>query len=352
MLTPALNNYGLGVSIDSEGGRTKIWHTGSLDGFNTSLAFYPESQVVVVGLSNLADTGVRDISRELAALAHGERAVTRRGMKSVVWLDREGNRLDRGTALRGAYEGLALDPEGGRLALTVWRGGDNWDVQVWDPADGVMSEVAADPEYDGFPVWSPNGEELAFSSGVPRQVYRKSFRGDAGAQRLTDGSRPPKFVLDWSSDGSNLLYRERDPEGGWDLITLPLKGDRTPQPLVRTNGLGKLSPDGRYLLYSADNSGRIELYLQELPKTAEVNPTAQLITADGGYDIHWRADGSELYYCRPDDGAVMIVGFQRTESGLTASAPRLLFSYGPNAGFDVTPDGQQFVLLVAPAGVE
>lgn len=355
MRTPALNNYGLGVSIDSEGGRTRIWHTGSLDGFNTALAFYPESQVVVVGLSNLADTGVRDISRELAALAHGERTVTRRGIKSVVWLDRAGKRLDRAPVPRGAYEGLALEPDGERLALTIWRGGSNWDVRIWDPADGVMSEVASNPEYDGFPVWSPDGEELAFSSGVPRQIYRKSSLQDGGAQQLTDGSRPPKFVLDWSPDGKYLLYRELGPTGGWDLLVLPLEGDRTPIPLVRTElstGSGTISPDGDYLVYTADNSGRIELYLQELPATGKVTTTTQLITTDGGYDMHWRADGSELYYCRPDDGAVMVVEFEKTESGITASAPRILFSYDPNAGFDVTPDGQQFVLLVAPDSEE
>ena len=133
-----------------------------------------------------------------------------------------------------------------------------------------MTRLTFDPARDGMPVWSPDGKQVAFSSdreGGVTQIYRKDASGAGQEERLTEGPTQ-KVVLDWSKDGKYLLFREVNPGTGRDLVALPLEGDRKPIPVVKTQfeeSTGAISPDGRWIAYASNDSGRNELYVQAFP---------------------------------------------------------------------------------------
>lgn len=356
LMTPGLRGYALGVDARPENGRRRVGHNGSLDGFNTFMAYYPETKVAVVALANNADTGVREIGNQLSAWAHGETVWTRRGLKSVVWLSREGNRLRIPAPPDGAYESFALAPRDQRIILTEWLGGLNWDLRIWDPERPDTIRLTSDPDYEGFPVWSPDGAEIAFAEDAPRQIYRKRSSGGGEAERLTSGPGP-RFVLDWSSDGKWLLYRERGAEGHWDLSALPLGDDEAPVPITRTpfeEGEGAISPDGQSVAYASDRSGRPEIYAQGFPRNEEGPAGVRQISSDGGYSVKWRADGKELFYLKLD-GTMMAAEVETGPEGIRVQRSRQLFANPGLRGwteFDVTPDGQRFAFLLSANTVD
>ncbi len=135
-------------------------------------------------------------------------------------------------------------------------------------------------------------------------LYLKSATG-AGSEELVLATSQNKSVTDWSVDGGFLLYRSVDPTTGHDLWALPLDGDKKPFPVVRTNSnepYGQFSPDGKWIAYQSNESGRDEVYVQPFP-----GPGAKVrISTNGGAQMRWRRDGKELFYIALD-GRLMAV---------------------------------------------
>jgi eukaryotic-like serine/threonine-protein kinase len=277
--------------------------------------------------------------------------------RPVIWFSREGKQLGEASP-QDAFGSIALAPGGDRMAverLDGTQGAGNTDIWLREFSRGVMTRLTFDPAADRLPIWSPDGKQVAFASSRESgttQIFRKDASGAGQEERLTEGGNL-KVPLDWSRDGKYILYREQNPGTARDLMALPLDGDRKPIPVVTTQfneSTGAISPDGRWVAYASNDSGRNELYVQAFPGAS--GPAGRWQISNGGaYDVRWRADGKELYY-QSQDGKVMAAAIQASPQGIRAETPRELFSAPfQNGGlheFDVTPDGQRFLLILTP----
>ena len=250
--------------------------------------------------------------------------------------------------------GPSLSPDGRRVALarTVAR---NTDVWILDLERSLFSRFTFDAAVDAWPVWSPDGPNIAFNSnrsGV-YDLYQKSATG-VGSDELLLATPQNKGPVDWSPDGRFLLYRSPGATTGFDLWALPTFGDRKPFVVVQTNFEdrdGQFSPDGKWIAYQSNESGQTQVLVQPFP-----GPGGKLqVSADGGAQVRWRADGRELFYVSPD-GRLMAVPIRPAADrrSLEAGAPVPLFATrigGAAPGMNrqdyvVSQDGQRFLIDV------
>jgi eukaryotic-like serine/threonine-protein kinase len=264
------------------------------------------------------------------------------------WVSRTGTAPDE---IRGIdrYVAIQLRHDAGKIALDLRDEGGNLDIWVMNADGGSMTRLTFDPAADTAPVWSPGGSQIAFSSdrtGV-RQLYRTAAAGGALEEELTGGPND-KIPWDWSPDGRYLLYAEVNPQSGFDLLALPVDGDRIPVAIARTPGLetfGQFSPDGKWVAFSSDVSGQMEVYVQPFPADGR-GPWR--VSTEGGVTPRWRGDGRELFYA----GQQGIIGapIDTTGSEPKIGAPRELFAAAAlvsnlDPRYDVARDGQRFLLL-------
>lgn len=207
-------------------------------------------------------------------------------------------------------------------------------------------------------IWSPDGSRIAFASnpnGV-YDLYQKLASGVKDEELLLKSSEN-KFPTSWSRDGRFLLYEAEDQKTKKeDLWVLPLEGDKKPFPFLQTefNEVdGLFSPDGHWVAYVSDESGRDEIYVRTFSpdSTAPASDTGGkwLISTGGGSGLRWRGDGKELYY-RARDGKMMAVEIA-TAPVFRAGAPKALFQTPSPAvqsgaeayAWDVTSDGKRFL---------
>ncbi len=206
-----------------------------------------------------------------------------------------------------------------------------------------------------LPVWSPDGKQLAFASarnGGVAQIYRR--RASGVDEPLTEGPHY-KTATDWSRDGRYILYTVHHQERG-DVMALPLEGDRKPVAIARTPSnerLGVMSPNGKWVAFTADYTGRLEVYVQAFPGDGSAQQSRSPISGNGGLDAKWRGDGKELFF-QNLDGGLMAAAIHEDPQGIRADTPRELFSPAvrmqlSDRQFDVTRDGQRFLMILLPA---
>ena len=269
--------------------------------------------------------------------------------RPVVWTDRAGNREPLFED-RGPYRDLALSPDGAHLALTVDRGG--LDIWIYGFERRTLSRVTFSPRSELGPVWSADGRRLFFVVDTPPfQVYQVPVDGSAPATPLYASALDahPSAV---SPDGEWVLVAESRLETRNDLLRLRADGTGEPEILRATPGdelSPTLSPDQRYLAFQSDESGRPEVYVQPYP-----GPGARVqVSRGGGSQPLWAATG-ELFFV--SDGQMMVVATDTTGE-LWLGEPQALFPARFHRswfarGYDVTPDGQRFVMAVTPEGAE
>jgi Tol biopolymer transport system component len=183
-------------------------------------------------------------------------------------------------------------------------------------------------------------------------LFQRPIIGSAGEELLATAQ--PKQATDWSRDGRFLLYRSNDPQTDWDIWAMPLDGDRHPFPVVRTKFEerdGQFSPDGKWIAYQSNESGRFEIYVQPFP-----GPGAKLrASINGGVQVRWRSDGKELFYITLE-GRLVAVPFRVSSSGQAADtgSPTPLFAARVGGIQDVwlpeyivSPDGGRFLMDTA-----
>lgn len=182
----------------------------------------------------------------------------------------------------------------------------------------------------------------------PLNIYWQLADGSGGLERLTTNEFQ-QIPKSWSPDGQFLGFHENNPKTKKDLWTLRVS-DRKAEPFLRTpfNEAGPtFSPDGHWVAYSSDESGRYEIYVQPFP-----GPGGKWqISTDGGLEPAWNRNGRELFY--RSGKKMMAVEVGTTQSSFTAGKPKLLFQSDyvsvsptqPNTAYDVSPDGQRFLML-------
>jgi Tol biopolymer transport system component len=243
----------------------------------------------------------------------------------------------------------ALSPDGRRVAVETMEN-VNLDIWVYDLERGARTRLTSHPATDVVPVWSPDSERLAFSSYRPGNidVFMAPADGSAGDKAIVSGPTNER-VSDWSSDGRRIVYSLLTADNGFDIWYAEQSGgDWKLMPFLQTASheyAAKLSPDGRYIAYMSDETGRDEIYVRPFP----AGQTKWPISTSGGRLVRWRRDGRELFYTH--DGALFGVPVQ-TGPGFRPDAPSRLFSHPafvfqllvsePN--YDVAPDGERFLI--------
>ena len=276
------------------------------------------------------------------------------GESELTWVDRAGRRVGK-PGPTGIINSLSLSPDAKSVVYDQAEP-RNRTLDLWllDFARGVPSRLTFQPSHDMFPVWSPDGTRIAFSSlrQPPVQLYELNANG-AGTEKLLLQTNFPKFASAWSRDGSLLFYDSIHPETGGDIWALPLAGKPEPYPVVRTSAderYGTPSPDGRWLAYVSNETGAYEVYVEAFPRTGFKRQVSTL----GGFEPQWRLDGEELFYRAPDQ-TLMAVEVKGNPTALAFGPPQPLFStrirwleiqavahhYAP------APDGQRFLMLSA-----
>jgi Tol biopolymer transport system component len=242
---------------------------------------------------------------------------------------------------------LSLSPDDQRLAIDRTVSPSAPDIWLIDLSQGTTSRFTSSSAYDFNPVWSPDGTRLVFSStrlaGGGSDLFQKESSGSGEEEPLLR-TGASNVATDWSADGRFILYQALQPKTNYDLWALPLEGDRNPIVLVQTEFSeqdARLSPDGRWLAYTSDESGRPEIYVRPFLRPGG----SQLISTSGGWQPRWRrGDGKELFYLSPER-RIMAVSVQSDSSRFRASTPRELLDEPVSEGsYDVSRDGQRFLI--------
>ncbi|MEE8218631.1 MAG: hypothetical protein V3S03_06660, partial [Vicinamibacteria bacterium] len=270
------------------------------------------------------------------------------GGGQLVWVDRKGATGDA-VGDPGQIASTALSPDGRWLAMgQIGGSGGASDIWVRDLRRGVTSRFTFNEDDDRNPMWSPDGSRIAFESvrdGQP-DIAVKAVGGTGEVEVLleAEGIQSPSS---WSPDGTHLLYYHLDSKTSWDIYVLPLVDDRTPRPFIKTPFVelrSRFSPDGRWVAYQSNESGRFEIYVQAFPGPGG---KWQISTA-GGQEPQWGPDGTELFYLSPDRNLVRVevqTG-ERFEAGIPeAMFPVSLRSLTTNNRYLVAPDGERFLML-------
>ena len=261
------------------------------------------------------------------AVSSGGRVAYRAGgleARQLQWFDRNGKPLAvAGEPDVNTLESAELSPDSRQVAVS--RGNqNNTDVWLIDVLRGGKTRFTVDAAIDEYPIWSPDGTQIAFASnrkGV-YDLYLKPSSGARGEQLLLESAQA-KFTEDWSRDGRFVLYVEAGAKTGWDLWALPMVGDRKPMAVMNSpfeERSGKFSPDGRWVAYQSNFSGRFEIYVQPFP-----GPGGKLqVSTAGGTFPRWRADGKELFFIAPN-AKLMSVPVGPSHSTFEAGSPVALF---------------------------
>jgi Tol biopolymer transport system component len=198
-------------------------------------------------------------------------------------------------------------------------------------------------------IWTPDGKHVTFRSVVSGSLNLLWMPADGSglAERLTT-SEYMQSPGSWSPDGQVLAFSEQDSTSGWDIWVLKHEGDRRPHPFLQTpfnEGAPMFSPDGRWLAYQSDESGRLEIYVRSFPGPGGKWP----ISTEGGTEPVWARNGRELFY---RNGDKMMAAAVETKPTFAAARPKLLFEghyetgiISFQANYDVSPDGQQFLMI-------
>ena len=271
--------------------------------------------------------------------------------RQLVWFDRSGKAL--GTA---GEPGLLLSnpslSRNGRYVVVQRTLQANIDLWLLDLQRNVFNRLTDNPRVDSMPVWSPDGERIVFSAGADNASSLIVMRIDGAKPNETASASTTdvKIACDWSADGRFILYKQIEPTTAtWDLWALPMSREGTPFQVAHTQydeRDGQFSPDGKWLAYQSDESGRPEIYLQPFPGPG---PKVR-VSLNGGTQVRWRSNGKEIFYIAPDQ-RLMAVGIDLAAGAAGIGTPEPLFTtrLAPirsisRQQYVVAPDGERFLI--------
>ena len=278
---------------------------------------------------------------------------------AIEWVDHTGHT----TPLRSDpadWGNLSFAPDGQRIAMDIAENSRS-DVWVYEWARDTLTRLT----FGGSavaPVWTPDGQRIVFGStsddGTPSGLSWRRADGTGDVQRLTT-SKFFQVPASWDPAGKTLAFQEQNPETTWDIVVLPIQGNETsgwktgkPTIFLNTPAIEQMpmfSPDGRWLAYASNESGRFEVYVRPYP-----GPGGKWqISTDGGTFPKWSRNRPELFYSTTD-GHIMVVAFSVDGSSFHPEKPRpwsernFAISTAWTGGFDIHPDGDRFALATIP----
>ncbi|MCG6923096.1 MAG: protein kinase [Acidobacteria bacterium] len=260
----------------------------------------------------------------------------------LVWRDRQGS-AEALPAPARYYRTPRVSPDGRSIAVQIVEGSQR-DVWIYDLERRALTRLTFG-EDDWTPLWTADGKSIVFTSGRDGQynLYMKRADGSGDAERLTDRGEH-QTPRSWSPDGRVLLLNHFDPETGEDIYELTLDDNRTLTPFLKTRfdeGEGKFSPDGRWVAYSSEESGREEVYVRAYPSGEK-----RLASVKGGFNPLWHPSGRELYF---GSGSSLMAVSVSDRPSLRIGAPRKVLELSAPLSIgqetiDISPDGERFLV--------
>jgi len=294
------------------------------------------------------------VSQE-GTLVYGAGEGTAAARIEAVWVERDGSVQSLNPPLHltpAPQRGLALSPDGALLALDV-KGDKSTDIWIRQLPSGALSRLTFEGATNMRPSWAPDGRSVIFVSdrgpAAPAAVWRQRADGSQPAEPVRTGTTHDIRAAAMSPVGEWLVYHELS-DSGWDIRAIRPGHDTSSIPLL-TRGYSEvapsLSPDGKWLAYTSDESGREEVYVRPFPR---VGDGRWQVSAEGGTAPRWAHSGRELYYQAGGTNAMMAVSVTLAPRFM-AGASRKLFDAIPRLYpsnvvpyYDVTPDDRRFIM--------
>ena len=271
--------------------------------------------------------------------------------RNLVWVDREG----RETLLNAPsdyYYCPKISPDGRRVALSIDRGG-NPDIYIWDLIQENRTRLTFDEGSDSHPLWAPDGQRIFFGSARDgnSDIYWKAADGSGKVERFVPIPDMSNYPFSWSVDGNSLVILSRK-ASNYDISVVSMADDHQWKELLNDEYneiYPHISPDGRWISYMSDETGRREVYVRPFP---DVDKGMWQVSDDGGFEPIWSPDGRELFYrgLGSNMDAVMAVSVE-TEPAFSRGKFKILFRrayiYEENINWDIHPDGDRFLMMKA-----
>ena len=274
------------------------------------------------------------------------------GGRQLTWFDRKGSRIST-VGEPAFFADVHISPDGKNASSSIGTSAANSrGVWLYDVDRGFATRFSTGSVVERAPVWSADGRRIIFTSNRNGHfdLYQKQSNG-TGQSELLYADELEKYPTSVSPDGNFLLFYTLDnPRGANHVWVLPLRAER--KPFAFTDGAfnqseGQFSPDGRWILYASNESGAMEIYVAPFPGPGG----KQRVSKAGGWDPRWRHDGKEIFYIARPGGQLISVEVNRRGTGFELGAARPLFGsipLAPGYSYDVSADGQRFLVISAP----
>ena len=281
----------------------------------------------------------------------------------LVMFDRVGKRL-RSVGAPADLINHRISPDGQQVAVSVLDSSVvNYQLWLLDVFRDNETRLTFGPHRSRNPTWAPDGKTIVFSLNKEGQydLFVKQSDG-TGSEELLVESQSSKYPTDWSMDGRFIAYSSNGSTDKTSVWILPRAGDRKPFLFLHGDhnaGEARFSPDGRWVAYTSDESGRAEIYVTPFPEAT----SKWQVSIDGGTSAKWRRDGKELYYLSADSNlmaADVSPGGSVFQVGAVRPLFRVLLRTGPSRldlsstseqiGYDSAPDGTWFLVNSPPEG--
>jgi Tol biopolymer transport system component len=269
--------------------------------------------------------------------------------RQFAWVDRSGNLIATVGDPLGNPDGISYSLDRSQLVFFE-RGAISSDLWLFDTRRGLLSRFTDEPAEDIFPLWTRSGDHIVYTTIQEGLIslYRKEI--STGRKELLIQAPTETFASDTSLDGRQLVYQQMNPKTGWDLWARPLGPTGEPISILQTDAderSARLSPDGRWVAFVSNTSGRVEVYVQPFPGPGRPVP----VSTKGGDQPQWRSDGSELFYLAPD-GKLMAAAIKPTGESIDVVQTTPLFAAGSGNGatavitanYAASADGQRFLI--------
>lgn len=277
---------------------------------------------------------------------------TRPPQRTLVWVDRQGIGKEL-PAPANSYVTPRISPDGKLLAVQIFSAGSE-DLWIYDFGRNTLMRLTFGGGGGGSaaPLWTPDGRKVLYRSRVPTLSFRLKPADGSGPEETLFGKEledPGATPLAVSPDGKTLLFDRRNLTGAVGIYAISLDGSGRVQPFLQSafsQMLAQFSPDGHWVVYQSNESGRDEIYVQPYPRPGG----KWLISTEGGLYPVWGHNGREIFY---RSGDKMMVAAVETQPTFKAGTPRMLFRNGDYliggflglGNYDVAPDGQRFLMI-------